>query len=203
MVTGSLQPGRVRERIDAVVVGASAGAIEALNVLLPALPRTLSAAVVVLVHLSPNHPSLMVELFAPKCSAPVREAFDKQPVDSGTIWFAPPNYHLLIEREHTFALSIGEAVHFSRPSIDVLFESAAYAYGSHLLGMVLTSASGDGCTGARTIQQRGGLLAVQNPDTAEAPYLPRSVLAQLTPDWTGDVSELSSLLVQLVGGTTP
>ncbi len=199
MVTPVTQPGDP-PRIDAVVVGASAGAVEALNVLLPALPRTLSAAVIVLVHIPPNVPSLLVELFAPKCAPPVREPFDKEPIQSGTIWFAPPNYHLLLERDRTFALSIDEPVHYSRPSIDALFESAADAYGPHLLALVLTGASQDGAAGAERIRRRGGLVAVQDPLTADAPMLPRLAAAQAMPHKVGTLTELTAFLLQYVGG---
>lgn len=186
--------------IQAVVVGASAGAVEALTVLLPPLPRDFPVSVVVLVHV-PNHvPSLLVELFAARCALPVREPVDKEPVGAGTIWFAPPNYHLLIERDRSFALSIDAPVNFSRPSIDVLFESAADAYGPSLLAMVLTGASRDGAAGALRVRRSGGLVAVQDPSTAEAPMLPSIALSQASPQWVGSLPELSALLMRSVGG---
>ena len=183
--------------IEAVVVGASAGAVEALNVLLPPLPRALSASLVVLVHLSARVPSLLPELFVSKCAPPVLEPFDKQAVGTGTIWFAPANYHLLIERERTFSLSVDEPVNYSRPSIDVLFESAAVAYGPALLALVLTGASRDGCNGAMQVRRSGGLVAVQDPATAVAPMLPRMVVERAQPQIVGTLSELSHLLLEL------
>jgi two-component system chemotaxis response regulator CheB len=194
MVAAGLPP------IEAVVIGASAGAVEALNVLLPPLPRDLAVSVTVLVHVSARASSLLPDLFASKCAAPVREPLDKEPVGTGTIWFAPPNYHLLIERDRTFCLSIDEPVNFSRPSIDVLFESAALAYGPRLLALVLTGASRDGCDGATLIRRSGGFVAVQEPSTAIAPLLPSLVATHASPQKVGTLSELSTLLLQCVAG---
>src|SRR5580658_1433864 len=134
-------PGRP---IDAVVIGASAGGMEGLSVILPALPVGLPAALLIVLHLPREHRSLLSEIFAPKCALPVREAEDKEPVRAGCIYFAPPDYHLLIDEGPRLALSVDEPVHFSRPSIDVLFESAAQLYGERLLGVLLTGASPDG-----------------------------------------------------------
>lgn len=178
-------------RIDAVVIGASAGAVEALGVLLPALPESLAIPVVVVVHLPPSRPSLMAELFAPRCKLRVREAEDKQDVEAGTIWFAPPNYHLLIEQERSFALSVDEPVNFSRPSIDVLFESASEVYRERLLALVLTGANHDGARGAELVRRGGGLLGVQDPSTATAPTMPALSLERTQPDIVGDLLELA------------
>ena len=178
-------------RIDAVVIGASAGAVEALGVLLPALPESLAIPVVVVVHLPPSRPSLMAELFAPRCKLRVREAEDKQGVEPGTIWFAPPNYHLLIEQERSFALSVDEPVNFSRPSIDVLFESASEVYRERLLALVLTGANHDGARGAEVVRRAGGLFGVQDPSTATAPTMPALSLERTQPDIVGDLLELA------------
>src|SRR5262245_44268634 len=113
-----------RERDRAVVVGASAGGVEALSVVLPDLPKGFPRAVLIVLHLPPDKPSIIADLFGGKCALDVREAADKEPVLPGTIYFAPPDYHLLVERGPALALSKDEPVNFSRPSIDVLFESA-------------------------------------------------------------------------------
>jgi CheB methylesterase len=114
----------LRERVDAVVIGASAGGVEALSVLLPALPPDSSAAIFIVLHIPRDKPSLLAQIFANKCALPVREAEDKEPVAPGTVYFAPSNYHLLLDRGPQTALSADDPVHHSRPSIDVLFESA-------------------------------------------------------------------------------
>lgn len=162
---------------EAIVIGASAGALEALSAILPALPSTFKLPVIVVVHVPPDKRSVMAELFQAKCKIPVREAEDKEPIAAGTIYFAPPDYHLLIEREKTLSLSSDEPVLFSRPSIDVLFESAADAYGSSLIGIILTGANQDGANGMRAISEAGGLVIVQNPDKAFASAMPEAAIA--------------------------
>lgn len=190
-------------RVDAIVVGASAGAIEALGVLLPELPAELPVPVIVVVHLPSNRPSLLVELFSPKCALAVREAEDKQLVSPRTVWFAPPGYHLLVERDRSFALSVDEPVNYSRPSIDVLFESAAEAYRHRLLALVLTGANHDGTHGAEVVRAAGGLVAVQDPSTAIAPAMPSLCIERTTPDCVGTLRELAAFAcAQALGRTS-
>jgi two-component system chemotaxis response regulator CheB len=182
--------GSSRRTIQAVVIGASAGAVEALGILLPALPATLRVPVIIVVHVPANRHSLLAELFGPKCALPVREAEDKLPVSNGTIWFAPPGYHLLIERDHSFALSVDEPVNYSRPSIDVLFESAADVYKDRLLALMLTGANHDGAAGSAAVHAAGGLVAVQDPATASASAMPTFSIERSPPDFVGSLSEL-------------
>jgi two-component system, chemotaxis family, protein-glutamate methylesterase/glutaminase len=149
--------------VEAVVLGGSAGAIQALLQLLPGIQSTAALPFVTVVHLPPRHPSLLTELFSQRCALPVREPCDKEPVTRG-IWFAPPDYHLLIEKDRTFSLSLDEPDLHSRPSIDALFESAAECYGSALIGIVLSGASRDGARGVRTICEGGGKCFALTPD---------------------------------------
>ena len=121
-------------KAEAVVIGASAGALEALSVILPSLPADYGLPVIIVVHVPPDKKSLLAELFQAKCGIEVREAEDKEPIRGGTAYFAPPDYHLLVETDKSLSLSDDEPVLFSRPSIDVLFESAADAYGPSLIG---------------------------------------------------------------------
>ncbi len=162
---------------EAVVMGASDGAVEALSLLLPALPLRLALPVVVVVHIPQDRPSHLPELFRQRCGHPVREAEDKAPLERGVVYFAPPGYHLLIERTRAFALSTEPPVHYSRPSIDVLFESAAEAYGPGLLGILLTGANSDGAAGLKAIRQAGGETWVQDPASAKSPAMPAAALA--------------------------
>lgn len=164
------------EHIGAVVIGASAGGVDALGLLLPALPARLRAAVFVVVHLPRERPSLLVDIFQPRCAVPVREAEDKQPVQAGTVYFAPPDYHLLLDEGPQLALSADEPVHYSRPSIDVLFESAARIYRRHLLGIVLSGGNDDGSAGLATVLRAGGDGIVQLPQSAAVPLMPASAL---------------------------
>jgi two-component system chemotaxis response regulator CheB len=194
--------------IRAVVIGASAGGIGALRVLLPALPATLAVPVLVVVHLPPRQPSVLCDIFAPMCFVPVREAADKELLTAGGIWFAPPDYHLLVEASTepgsaaSIALSIDEAVLFSRPSIDVLFESAAEVYREGLLAVVLTGANSDGARGAELVRALGGTVAVQSPESAEIAVMPEAAIARARPQFIGSVEELASFVVRLVSGGT-
>lgn len=162
--------------IEAIVIGGSAGAIEALSLILPALPQGFRPPVFVTVHIPISRPSLLAPLFADKCELPVQEAEDKTPIEPGVIYFAPPDYHLLVESKNLLSLSVEETVNYSRPAIDVLFESAADIYEDRLLGVILTGANHDGAEGLRRIMERGGAGVVQLPETAYAKEMPSAAL---------------------------
>jgi two-component system chemotaxis response regulator CheB len=147
-------------RVDAVVIGASAGGVEALSVLLPALSAESKAAFFIVLHLPRDRPSLLSEIFARKCRLPVKEAQDKESVTPGTVYFAPTNYHLLLDPGPQMALSADDPVHHSRPSVDVLFESAAHIYAHRLLGIILTGANEDGAEGLAAVHDSGGVTVV-------------------------------------------
>jgi len=159
---------------DAVVIGASAGGVEALSLLLPALDPQAPVAYFIVLHLPRYRPSLLTEVFNPKCALPVVEAEDKVPIVPGTVYFAPPDYHLLVDEGPAIALSVDDPVLFSRPSIDVLFQSAADHYGARLMGIALTGANEDGAQGLAAIAQAGGETIVQDPAEAASPTLPRA-----------------------------
>ena len=161
---------------EAVVVGASAGAVEALSAILPALPGDYPLPLLVVVHLPPDRKSVMVDLFRSRCRLDVREAEDKEPIKAGVVYFAPPDYHLLVEPDRRLSLSSDEPVHYSRPSVDVLFETAVDAYGSGLVGVVLSGANEDGARGLRAIHEAGGTAVVQRPDLAFAAAMPAAAL---------------------------
>jgi two-component system chemotaxis response regulator CheB len=161
---------------EAVVLGVSAGAVDALSAILPTLPKAYALPIMVVVHLPPDKNSAMTQLLAAKCEIAIREAEDKEPIVAGTVYVAPPDYHLLVERGRYLSLSSDEPVHHSRPSIDVLFESAAEAYGTALVGIVLTGASRDGADGLRKIRDGSGIMIVQNPAEALASAMPQAAL---------------------------
>jgi two-component system, chemotaxis family, protein-glutamate methylesterase/glutaminase len=179
--------------IDAIVIGASAGAIDALGELLPFLPATTPWPVVIVVHLPPNQPSLLASLFARKCAIPVLEAEDKLPIVRG-IWFAPPDYHLLVESSRTFALSIDRPLYHSRPAVDVLFETAAEVYGARLVAIVLTGANSDGADGAKAVRDAGGFVVVQDPTTAEVATMPAHAIERAHPQWVATIAEIGRAL---------
>ena len=161
---------------EAIAVGASAGALEALSVVLPALPADFPAAILIVVHLPADRASLLADLLGAKCAITVREAEDKEPIRPGTAYLAPPDYHLLVERDRRLSLSSEEPVNYSRPSVDVLFESAADVFGPGLVGVVLTGANADGAAGLRAVESAGGVPVVQLPDDAYAKSMPEAAL---------------------------
>src|SRR3984885_14742722 len=158
-------------------MGASAGALDALSTVLERLPGNFKLPLLIVTHLPPDKDSILCRLLASKCQIDVREAEDKEPIVPGVAFGAPPDYHLLVETGKRMSLSSDEAVQFSRPSIDVLFESAADAYGPALIGIILTGANDDGARGLRAIVDAGGIGLVQRADLAYASAMPRAALA--------------------------
>ena len=167
----------IASQAEAVVIGASAGALEALSVILPVLPAGFRLPLMVVVHVPPDKRNMLAELFRAKCRIRVREAEDKEPISGGTVYFAPPDYHLLVEADRSLSLSSEEPVLFSRPSIDVLFESAADAYGSASIAVILTGANQDGAKGVHAVVEAGGIALVQSPDGAFASAMPEAAIA--------------------------
>ena len=189
--------------IEGVVIGASAGGVQALAQLLPAFPRDTAAAIFVVLHLPRDRPSLLAELFSSKCALQVREAQDKEPVAPGTVYFAPSNYHLLVDDGPQLALSADDLVHHSRPSIDVLFESAADIYREHLLGVLLTGANEDGAEGLAAVHDAGGLTVVQEPETAQASTMVLAAMRLRTPDYVLPLGGIAGLFQALGRDATP
>ena len=183
---------------EAVAIGASAGGIDALFGLFEGLTPPMAAPIVIVLHLPEQQESRLVEVFANRSQVPVREAQPHAPVQPGAIYFAPPGYHLLVEADHTFSLSCDPPVLFSRPSIDVLFESCAEAYREGLLGIVLTGASEDGAAGLARIKALGGVTAVQDPATAAHPVMPEAALRRAGPDFVLPLAGLRGLLHTVV-----
>jgi two-component system, chemotaxis family, protein-glutamate methylesterase/glutaminase len=186
--------------IRAVAIGASAGGVQALSELLPALSAESRAAVFVVLHLPRDRPSLLVDVFSRKCELHVREAEDKEPVAPGTIYFAPPNYHLLLDTGPQLALSADDLVNHSRPSIDVLFDSAAQVYRQHLLGIILSGANEDGAEGLAAVHEAGGLTVVQEPQTAQSSTMVLSALKRAPADLVLDLAGIAGLLRRLCPG---
>jgi two-component system chemotaxis response regulator CheB len=164
-------------RPEAVVIGASAGALEALTAILPSLPEHFPLPLMVVVHMPPDKESILVDLIQARCRIQVREAEDKEPVCGGTAYFAPPDYHLLVEADRSLSLSNDEPVLHSRPSIDVLFESAADAYGPAVIAIVLSGANHDGAAGLKAVTEAGGTAIVQSPKGAFATAMPEAAKA--------------------------
>lgn len=188
---------------EAVVIGASAGAVQALSDILPRLPADYPLPLLVVVHV-PSAPSGLTTLFSAKCAMNVVEPDDKETIVPGTVYFAPPGYHLLVEHGGSIALSADEPVLYSRPSIDVLFESAAESFGPAVIGIVLTGANEDGAKGAAAIEERGGLVLVEDPATAYAAAMPAAALARCTAARVLSLDAISDQLLSIgAGGHRP
>jgi two-component system chemotaxis response regulator CheB len=184
--------------VRAVVIGVSAGGIKALGVILPALPADFPVPVLVVIHLPPSRKSIIAELFRDKCALDVREAEDKEALSPGVVYFAPPDYHLLVETDGSISLSSEEPVMFSRPSIDVLFETAADAFGDGLIGIILTGANTDGAQGLKAVAAAGGRAVVQIPAHAYASAMPEAALQSCPEAAAMDLEEIAAYLKKAV-----
>lgn len=180
-----------------MVVGGSSGGIEALTTLLPALPPGLQAAVLVVMHMPREPRSRLLEVFKPRCALPVQEAQDKDAVRPGTVYFCPPDYHLLVDQGPRIALSVDAPVLYSRPSIDVLFESAADFYGEQLVGILLSGANEDGARGLQAIHAAGGLVIVQEPSSAPVSTMPLAAMARVDAHHVLPPKGIADLIVDL------
>ncbi len=183
--------------IEAIVVGASAGGVEALLSIFGELPQGFGLPIIAVLHLPDERRSQLAEVFARRLRIPVREARDKEVIEAGTLYFAGPGYHLSVEHDRSLSLSQEDRVHHSRPAIDYLFSSAADAYGKGLLAILLTGANQDGARGLAHVKQSGGTTVVQDPDEARIAVMPRAALALQTPDHILTLSQIGSLLALL------
>ena len=184
-------------KFSAVVMGASAGGLTALNAILPKISDRFTLPIIIVQHMSPDSDDFLVQHFDKRCRLRVKEAEDKMPIENGTIYFSPANYHLLVEGDRSFALSTAERVQYSRPAIDVLFETAADSYRQGLLGVILTGANSDGTKGIRRIRQTGGIAVAQSPETSEVKVMPGSAIKDGV-DAVLDLDRIAPFINQLI-----
>jgi two-component system chemotaxis response regulator CheB len=185
--------------MDLVCVGASWGGLEAVERLLTGLPHDFETPIVIAQHRAADSGSgALGRLLSLRTGRDVHEAGDKDPIEPGRVYLAPPDYHLLVD-EDGFALSTDETVQYSRPSIDVLFESAADVYGERLVGVILTGANQDGADGMQRIKRRGGVTIVQDPATAQRPEMPAAAIAAGAADRVVALDRIAPLLAELAG----
>ncbi len=186
-----------KTKFKAIVIGVSLGGAKALQMILSALPEKFPVPIIIVQHISPHSDNYFVIHLNGLCKIKVKEAQEKEKAEAGTVYISPPNYHLLMEEDGTFSLSIEGRVNYSRPSVDVLFESAAYAYGTGLIGIILTGANNDGSKGLKKIQEEGGLAIVQDPKTAEAESMPKAAIAATETDYIVPLEKISELMIEL------
>jgi two-component system chemotaxis response regulator CheB len=187
---------RQNGKYSAVAVGVSAGGLGALSKLLGQLPSDFSLPIIVVQHRSKQEKALLEELLQSKCKIRVKQADEKEKIEGGTVYLAPPDYHLLIERDHSFSLSTEPPVMFSRPSVDVLFETAAEVFGPGLIAIVLTGANHDGAAGISQVRQHGGTTIAQDPRTAEFPRMPQAAIQTNCVDRILNLDEIADFLLR-------
>lgn len=184
-------------KVDAIVVGASAGGVEALLNIFSGLRIGYRLPIITVLHVPEERRSQLAQVFQARLPIPVKEADDKEDIVPGTLYFAAPGYHLSVEADFSLSMSQEDRVFHSRPSIDILFESAADAYGQRLAGFLLTGANNDGALGLSRIKQCGGMTVVQDPDNAQARTMPEAALALQDPDYLLPLNDIGQLLVEL------
>ncbi|WP_159886545.1 chemotaxis protein CheB [Paenibacillus puerhi] len=185
------------EGYEAVVIGVSAGGLKALGILLSALSPRFPLPLLIVQHMKEGSEGFLAGHLDSQASIRVKEADDKEYIYPGCAYLAPSGYHMLVEEDRSISLSVDPPVLHSRPSIDVLFESAAYVYEGNCIGIVLTGANGDGSQGLSRIKQSGGLTIVQNPQTAEYSTMPLAAIRAADPDYILDLEDIGRLLSEL------
>lgn len=181
----------------ALVIGTSFGGLEALKLILPKFEPGFPLPVIVVLHIGDHSNDIFIDHMNSVCHLPVKEAEIYEPLKAGHIYFAPPNYHLQVEDNYTFSLSTDEKRNHSRPSIDVLFESAAWVYAASLIGVILSGANNDGAMGLKTIKSMGGKTIVQNPCSAIAPTMPGAAIKLAEPDFRLRLEDIADKLIEL------
>lgn len=185
------------QHYEAIVIGVSSGGMNAMKLLCSTLPGHFKIPMIIVQHVGASSDGSWITLLNKKSNLPIKEVDEKEKIESGRIYFAPPSYHLLIEKDKTFSLSTDERVNYAIPSIDVLFESAADAYRDKLIGIVLTGSNHDGTAGLKRIKECGGLTIVQDPENAESSYMPASAIAGSQVDYILPLEDICRLLITL------
>ena len=184
-------------KYQAIVIGTSAGGLFALSNILEILPHDYPIPVIIVQHRSKDQRNLLEEVLQSKCRIRIKQADEKEKVENGFVYIAPPDYHLLIEEDRTFSLSCDPPVHHSRPSIDVLFETAALAFRETLIGIILTGTNADGALGITAIKKMGGTTIAQDPKDAEFPVMPETAIATQQIAYIRTLEEIGGFLLKI------
>lgn len=184
-------------KYKAIVIGVSSGGLNALKSLVPVLPANFSIPILLVIHIGVASDGFWIENLDKMSMLKVKEADEKESIIKGCVYVAPPNYHLLVEADGTLSLSTDAKVNYARPSIDVLFESAAEAYRDKLIGIILTGSNHDGAYGLRKIKQLGGLTIVQDPAEATSPQMPTAAIKDALPNHILPLQKITDLLIEL------
>ncbi len=183
--------------ITVIVIGVSQGGLDALNTLLAHLPKTFDKSIIIVQHRAADSDSYLSEHLNLISPVQVKEAQDKEPVLPGVVYIAPADYHLLVEKQGSLSLSDDERVNYTRPAIDVLFETAADCYGAALLGVILTGNNSDGALGLKAVKDLGGTTVIQDPQDAQVPAMPLAAQAITQIDHTLTLKDIGKLFAEL------
>lgn len=186
------------KKYQAVVIGSSAGGLNALKTLFEFLDKRFPLPVIIVQHVSPDAENYLPLFLNSMKKINVKEADEKEIPETGMAYVAPPNYHLLMEHDRSFTLTVGERINYARPSIDILFETASEAYREGLIGIILTGANSDGSKGLKKIKEMGGLAIVQDPDEAETDTMPRAAIEAVETDHILTLKEIANFLNALI-----
>ena len=190
-----------RAAFDVVAIAASAGGLNAIGRVLKNLPENFAASILIVQHLDPRHRSLMAEIMNRHTRLRVKQAEEGDALHAGRVYIAPPDRHMLVNRDHTLSLTQTELVHFLRPSADLLLESVAAAYKDRAIAVVLSGSGRDGAMGVQAIKKMGGTVIAQNEETAEFFGMPSAAIDSGNVDLTLPLDDISSALVTLVNGS--
>jgi len=181
-----------------LVIGGSAGSLQVILSLLSAAGSDIPVPVLVVLHRNSIFESSLEELLSVRTGLTIKEVEEKDPLRPGIVYICPADYHVLIEKDHSFSLDYSERVHFSRPSIDVTFRSAAEVYGPDLICLLLSGGNADGAEGLVYVQTHGGIVVVQDPLTADVPYMPQQAISRMKPDFIVPAQEIPTFIRGLV-----
>ncbi|RZJ68810.1 MAG: chemotaxis protein CheB [Flavobacterium sp.] len=193
-----MEESAITPRCKVLIIGGSAGSLEILIKILPRINKIPDFAFVIVVHRKSGEDTTLEELLSIKSVIPVAEVEDKVPLIPGYIYVAPSGYHLLFEKDSTLSLDASEKINYSRPSIDVAFESAAEAFGPAVTGILLSGANADGTNGLIAIKKAGGITAVQDPATAEMPFMPQHAVNARQPDYAIKPEDLVGFISKIL-----
>jgi len=184
-------------KCEALIIGGSAGSLDVLLKMLPAIDPQLSFPIIIVIHRKTGADSLLPELLSGRTRLRVKEAEEKEEVVPGTIYIAPSDYHLLLELDHTISLDYSEKINFSRPAIDATFQTGAEVYKDRLACLLLSGSNADGVNGLKTVKRYGGKVLIQNPENAQVAFMPAQAKLHVEPDFilnAEDMAEFINLL---------
>lgn len=182
---------------EVIVVGVSSGGMSALKLLFSVLPLDFHIPIIIVQHISAQSDSHWIKLLNTVSKLNIKEADEKEKIEKGNIYIAAPNYHLMVEENKTLSFTNEQKINFARPSIDVLFESAADVYKDKTIGIILTGSSSDGTAGLKLIKEYGGLAIAEDPKTATSPYMPASAISKVKVDHILPLKEIAELLIKI------